>query len=49
MIQITKHEASLIRAKLPEVPIKRTVNHYYVEEDRSVLALLNKSASGKKA
>lgn len=37
MIQITKKEAEILRAKMPDVSIHRTVHRYYVEETWKVL------------
>lgn len=40
VIQISKNEALLIRKSFKNVPIKRTVNKYYVESSPKVLRLL---------
>ncbi len=40
MIQISKDEAKLIRNKMPNAPIKRTVHKYYVEENPCVKRLI---------
>lgn len=42
MIQITKAEAGYLREKLPGIPIKRTTNKYYVEDNMSVRNALRK-------
>lgn len=47
MIQISKDEAKLIRNKMPGVPIKRTVNKYYIEERPVVMRLLGRTQQRK--
>lgn len=47
MIQISKDEAKLIRNKMPGVPIKRTVNKYYIEERPVVMRLLGRAQQRK--
>ena len=42
MIQISKDEAKLIRNKMSDVPIKRTVHKYYAEERPDVVKLLGR-------
>lgn len=41
MVQISKEEAAILRKAMPRIHIKRTVNHYYVE-DRPELARILK-------
>ena len=47
MIQISKDEARLIRNKMPDVPIKRTVHKYYAEERPAVMKLLGRTQQRK--
>lgn len=47
MIQISKDEAKLIRKQLPNVPLKRTVHKYYVEESPIVLTLIGRAPRHK--
>lgn len=47
MIQISKDDAKLIREKMPNVPIKRTVHKYYTEEHPMVMKLLGRSQQRK--
>lgn len=47
MIQISKDEAKLIRSKMPDMPIKRTVHKYYAEERSAVMKLLGRTPQRK--
>ena len=40
MVAITKAEAKIVREQCPWVHLRRTVNKYYMEEDRRVIQLL---------
>lgn len=42
MIQITKAEASYLRKKMPDAPIKRTTHKYYAEDNVVVRNILRK-------
>lgn len=42
MVQIERSEADKVRAKYPDVHIRRTANKYYVEEVPKVLFLLGR-------
>ncbi len=42
MIQISKSEAKMIRERIPDAPIKRTVHKYYAEENPAVMKLLGR-------
>ena len=47
MIQIDRNEADKIRAKYPEIHIRRTANKYYVEENQKVMILLGRCVPRK--
>lgn len=47
MIQIDRKEADKIRAKYPDVHIRRTANKYYVEETPKALILIGRCAPRK--
>lgn len=47
MIQISKEEAKLIREDMPDVPLKRTVHKYYVEERPAVMRLIGRMPQSK--
>lgn len=42
MIAISKAEAKLVREQFPWVHMRRTVNKYYMEEDRKVIQMLKR-------
>lgn len=42
MIQITKKEAEIVRAKFPDVSVHRTVHKYYVEDTYKVLRAIGR-------
>ena len=46
MIKITKEEAKLVRKYYPNVKISKTVNKYYMEENRRALQLIKESREG---
>lgn len=47
MITITKKETELIRKYFPYVHIRRTVNKYYMEENRKAMEFLKNYKSNK--
>ena len=47
MIQISKDEAKLIRKKMPNMPLKRTVHKYYAEERPALLRFLGRAPQRK--
>lgn len=47
MIQISKDEAKLIRKKMPNMPLKRTVHKYYAEERPAIMRLLGRAPQRK--
>lgn len=40
MVAISKAEAKIVREQFPWVHMRRTVNKYYMEEDRKALQML---------
>ena len=47
MTQIDQNEANKIRARFPEVHIRRTANKYYVEEIPKVLTYIGRCVNQK--
>lgn len=47
MIQISKDEARLIREKMPNAPLKRTVHKYYAEEQPAIMRLIGRAPQRK--
>lgn len=47
MIQVSKEEAKLIREKIPNAPLKRTVHKYYAEEQPAILRLIGHAPQHK--
>lgn len=40
MVAISKAEAKIVREQFPWVHLRRTVNKYYMEEDRKIIQML---------
>ena len=47
MIQVSKGEMKLLRARFPRIHARRTVHKYYIEESPKVMAFLKNMYSRK--